>query len=499
MVKIDSSNEHTPIIPLTDKKKGGEVIASGGFGCVFKPALKCKGQPRVKNMVSKLMEKRFVNDEYKDIQRFKPKLQNVPNYKDYYLIDNITKCVPDTISKKDLESYNAKCRFLQKKNATLTTTTVKKNLMLLNMPDGGVELYTFIDNSKYDVLPKINNLMIDLLKNGILPMNKLGIYHSDIKDSNLLVKDKIRLIDWGLSVEYTKKIPELWSERTLQYNVPFSSILFNPMFEEMYSQFLKQTKEITMETLRPFVIHYMFRWFKYRGEGHYKAINRIFKNLFVDDFYNSQTEGNAQPKDNSQPKDNTQQEDKNIESHFTNYYVINYLCEILIAFTKSKKFHYDEYINKVFSKIIDIWGFIMSYNPIVEKLSYHYNVLNKVEKLLFSKLKQIFLHYLFLPRVEPIIIDKLVHDLKELNPLFEKCSVHEGIHSFNGTSSQINTSVYSENNFVPSKYSKSKSYTNSRMKTTKQKKINNETTRRKTPRRKTTRRKTTTRKTKKRQ
>ena len=25
------------------KSKGGKVIASGGFGCVFQPALKCKG------------------------------------------------------------------------------------------------------------------------------------------------------------------------------------------------------------------------------------------------------------------------------------------------------------------------------------------------------------------------------------------------------------------------------------------------------------------------
>ena len=26
------------------QKNGGKVIASGGFGCVFRPALMCKGQ-----------------------------------------------------------------------------------------------------------------------------------------------------------------------------------------------------------------------------------------------------------------------------------------------------------------------------------------------------------------------------------------------------------------------------------------------------------------------
>ena len=38
-----------------DNIKGGEVIASGGFGCVFSPALKCKNKKRTKNKITKLM------------------------------------------------------------------------------------------------------------------------------------------------------------------------------------------------------------------------------------------------------------------------------------------------------------------------------------------------------------------------------------------------------------------------------------------------------------
>ena len=38
---------------------GGKVIASGGFGCVFNPALKCSGRNnRGKNMISKLLTKK---------------------------------------------------------------------------------------------------------------------------------------------------------------------------------------------------------------------------------------------------------------------------------------------------------------------------------------------------------------------------------------------------------------------------------------------------------
>ena len=36
--------------------KGGKVLASGGFGCVFSPALKCQGKTkRAEGKISKLM------------------------------------------------------------------------------------------------------------------------------------------------------------------------------------------------------------------------------------------------------------------------------------------------------------------------------------------------------------------------------------------------------------------------------------------------------------
>ena len=59
--------------------KGGKVIASGGFGCVFDPPLRCKGNPRVKNMVSKLMIERYVESEYNEIQKIKPKFELTGN------------------------------------------------------------------------------------------------------------------------------------------------------------------------------------------------------------------------------------------------------------------------------------------------------------------------------------------------------------------------------------------------------------------------------------
>ena len=49
--------------------KGGKVIASGGFGCVFDPPLRCKGKQRDKNKVSKLMIERHVLSEFNEIEK----------------------------------------------------------------------------------------------------------------------------------------------------------------------------------------------------------------------------------------------------------------------------------------------------------------------------------------------------------------------------------------------------------------------------------------------
>ena len=46
--------------------KGGKVIASGGFGCIFKPALKCKGKDeRAKDGITKLMKKNILREKTK--------------------------------------------------------------------------------------------------------------------------------------------------------------------------------------------------------------------------------------------------------------------------------------------------------------------------------------------------------------------------------------------------------------------------------------------------
>ena len=59
-------------------KNGGKVLASGGFGCVFTPALRCeKSKTRKRNGVSKLMTNKHAIKEYNEIVQIKEKLKKV--------------------------------------------------------------------------------------------------------------------------------------------------------------------------------------------------------------------------------------------------------------------------------------------------------------------------------------------------------------------------------------------------------------------------------------
>ena len=91
------------------EKKGGKVIASGGYGCVFSPALKCEGSTkRENNKITKLMTERHAKDEYDEIASIKEKLKDIPDYKDYFLVSDLTLCKPAKLEKSDLNSFKNK-------------------------------------------------------------------------------------------------------------------------------------------------------------------------------------------------------------------------------------------------------------------------------------------------------------------------------------------------------------------------------------------------------
>jgi serine/threonine protein kinase len=411
---------------------GGKALTSGGFGCLFRPVLKCKntlnydkiqGQNQ-SHMVTKLMTKKHAKDEYKQISEFKSILDHIPNYQNYFLVDGFSICEPAELSKDDLEDFDDKCSALKKKH--FKESNINQNLdkiLALNMPDGGIDVDDYILNvanksSIVETYSDLNTTLVDLLVNGIDPMNQSKLYHCDVKGSNILVSkadgpDTIaRLIDWGLSINKTATIkntvPDKLERRPFQFNVPFSVILFNKKFIEKYDRFLKRHNPVDYFAIREFVINYIFYWNKIRGAGHLKTINAIMKRLTYDEL---------PAIENKQIKNHV------IEYDFTYYYIVEYISKILLKYTVDGKLNLLDYFNNVFLKNIDVWGLTMIYMIFLDHLYEENEQLNIYHMQFVDKIKYIIIHFLFENPTEVININKLAAELQALNGLIAKFDI----------------------------------------------------------------------------
>ena len=362
----------------TRRKQGGKVIGSGGYGCVFRPALRCNGsRKRVSKTISKLMFNKYVKREYMEITKYLPILQKIPNYKNYFIIEGANVCQPAPLTRSDLSNFDVKCKTLKKRDINSKNINSKLDkLSSLNLQDGGVELGTYIYSGlSLDGMKDLNMRMVQLLVNGILPMNKYHVYHADIKEANIVVDTSkyVRLIDWGLSM-YTangKNIPGVLQDKPFQYNLPFSIILFNNTFKTMYSTFLKTTTYLDNNSVGDFLKGYVEIWNTKRGKGHIKTIISIWTDITGK---------------------------QNIQDTI----IIPYLSAILLEYTRDGQFDTMGYFKNIFINLLDLWGFIICYTAFLD--AGYKN----------EKINNLIITYLFRMPTENINIDNLVHDLSNL-------------------------------------------------------------------------------------
>jgi len=393
------------------RSSGGKVIDSGGYGCVFKPALICKGK-RNKDEISKMMITRKAESEYNMLTLMEKRLKSIPNYENYFLINNIVLCEPNPLTKSDLLNFKKEnCSSILKDVTPKNINNNLEHLKTLNMPYGGVNVDKFVKNQKnFKYFIELNHSLIDLLKNGIIPMNQHNIYHCDIKGNNILVSltKKIlrtKLIDWGLTEEYIPNInttvPRNWYNLPIQFNTPFSSLLFTDLFTDQYYDFTQSNKTINRKNLTEFAALFLNNSIK-KNAGHYEYINIIMYMMF----------SNELPSNISY-----KQKTEEIKELYTNKYIINYLVEILLYyqdFYEDGTWNGKIYFDYVYIKIIDVWGLILSYLPVFELLYENYAILTDTDILIFNKLKKIFLIYVFEPRINAININVLSNDLQNI-------------------------------------------------------------------------------------
>jgi serine/threonine protein kinase len=344
------------------EKVGGEAIGHGGFGCAFRPSLKCKGvSQREPDRVSKLMKKKYAEKEYAEITRFLPELKKVPNYKRYYIIDDVTICEPDDIIEQDLVHFSSECKPMKKMGITKENITSRLDeLMILNLPDGGVDVGDYMDSDTFR-FDKLNNMLIELLLHGIVPMNRMSIYHGDIKESNILIGNDgyAKLIDWGLSSETDgESIPKSFSNKPFQYNIPFTAILLNETFTRMFEKFYakqkkkKKRNEIMLEQMKAFVQTFIHKWIEERGDGHIKTLIKLIKLA-------------------------TGKKPMTV--------IVEYIAKVILHYgAEASEDWLMTYFRDIYLKNLDIWGLVTSYSPVLEETE-------------DSHLKEIFSRFLYCP------------------------------------------------------------------------------------------------------
>jgi hypothetical protein len=401
------------------RQRGGEAVAYGGYGCIFEPALKCENVDTLPNQISKLMSVKHAEDEYSKIEHFKNILQKIPHYQDYFLFKDIALCKPRPLTAEDLKGYKKKCKPLNKKD--INEDNINESLdkvLAINMPNGGADVEKIINSSPLGPHTiTLNNALIQLLVHGIVPMNKLHVYHGDIKDSNILAQVTdgrifTRIIDWGLSFVHrgtvetkTKDIPRKIYRRPFQFNVPFSSVLFNKDFTQQYADFLALHANPAYYQIREFIFNYIFYWLDVRGIGHLETINTIMKELTADEFVEI---------------NDTKIKDAIVEYSFTYYYIVEYLAKILQKYTHNGEFNIMEYFNTIFLKNFDIWGFVSVYIIFYENLYKDFNNLNEYQIQFLAQIKYIIIHFLYEMPLQAIPIDEVVVELTKLNGLISK-------------------------------------------------------------------------------
>jgi len=371
---------------ITRKRKmfmtGGIPIYPGGFSCVFKPQLKCKSKNKIKKNktrrnkyssgnfdktgISKLLLKEHAKMEMDNIHLFYNALKSIPKSHKYFLFTKSKLCPPAKLSKRDLKGFDNMCSSFTSRE--INESNINANidrLRLINMPNAGVSVNEWLLNTRLTSARIIlfNKLMSELIVNAIVPMNKMGVIHNDIKEDNILISGsktnpRPTIIDWGISGISTSHdpIPEIIMNRYISVSNPFSSIIFTSDFMMSYSMFLQTHNNPSSPSFQQELSSFaLSQYLKFKEIGHYSYVEKFFIAAYT-----------FQQRNVMDPKFNEAQ----IIEETYHKYASAYITDVLFNFTEFDqqagtgrgRFQYAKYFTQVYIFNCDIWGSMCCYN-----------------------------------------------------------------------------------------------------------------------------------------
>jgi serine/threonine protein kinase len=401
------------------KRFGGKAVDAGSYGCVFKPAIKCANPPPVSydsKSISKLMYSEDTEAELIEMAKVKKFIETIPYKEDYFLLSNTYPCKPSQLNEEDLSTFDKKCRLFTKRGITRENVNQNLNqLSLLVMPNGGLNIDKFIqailelpEKDMYPMFINLNKSLIKLLANGIVKLNEKGFNHYDIKSGNILMGEDghARLIDWGLAGENDGiHVPETIQDRSIAFNMPFSGIFFNNFVKKWLpvemnaikgSNNLKNKTAGQAELLKIVAVNMINESINNTSDGHF---NYITENILHDIYkiYAAKNEYNLIDYD-----------------MLSTNVMVEYVQAVLLKFVdEDGKFNDARYFYEVFTKNVDIWGFLVAYVPLIEfgTTIFYPELINGICRIL--------LRYCFSTEfaTKPIILSELIMELESLNDI----------------------------------------------------------------------------------
>lgn len=375
---------------ITKKRKysmsGGIPIYPGGFSCVFKPQLKCKSKNKIrknktrrnnydKTGISKLLFKQYARMEMDNIHLFYNALKSIPKSHKYFLFTKSKLCSPAKISKRDLEGFDNMCTSFTSHEVNESNINANiDSLRLINMPNAGVSVNEWLFDTPLTSARIIifNKIMSELIVNAIVPMNKMGVIHNDVKEDNILISlsktnPRPTIIDWGISGISTSHnpIPEIIMNRYISISNPFSSIIFTSDFMISYSEFLQTHNNPSSPSFQQELSSFaLSQYLKFKEIGHYSYVERFFIAAYT--FQKKYMDPNPNPDPNV---DEEAYEAQIIEDTYHKY-ASAYIADVLFHFTDfdqeagtgTGRFQYAKYFTKVYIFNCDIWGTMCCYN-----------------------------------------------------------------------------------------------------------------------------------------